>query len=80
MENNLTKGLLIKCQVKITFSELTDEQREYFFKAEEYLGKAGIQFDRGGFAGCHGGARDWEFDYSLSPNVTVWLYPEKQTN
>lgn len=79
MSDTIFDGDLMKCQVKITFSDLTDEQREYLFKAEECLNKAGIQFDTGGFVGC-GGARDWAFDYSLSPNVTVWLIPETKNN
>lgn len=80
MKNNVTDGKLIKCQVKITFSNLTDEQREHLFLAEEHLRKAGIHFDTGGFVGCHGGARDWEFDYSLSSNATVWLKPQRIDN
>ena len=70
---------LLKCHVRITFSGLTDEQREYLWAAEEALGKAGISFDRGGLVGCNG-SRDWEFDWSLSPNVSVYLKPDNKSN
>lgn len=76
MENNITDGKLIKCHVLIQFSDMSDEQREYLYKAEEYLLKAGVHFDTGGYLCCNG-ARDWEFDHSLSKNVTVWLKPFK---
>lgn len=76
MENNITNGKLIKCHVLIQFSNMSDEQRQYLYEAEKYLNKAGVHFDTGGFVGCNG-ARDWEFDYSLSSNVTVWLKPFK---
>lgn len=72
-------GRLIKCHVLIQFSNMTDEQREYLYKAEEYLRKAGVRFDTGGYVGCNG-ARDWEFDRSLSENVTVWLKPFDNDN
>ncbi len=79
MDENIFNGELRKCQVLIQFTGLTDEQREWLYKAEECLGKAGIHFDTGGYVGCNG-ARDWEFDWSLSKNATVWLKPEKTNN
>jgi hypothetical protein len=71
---------LVKCHVLIQFHDLTDEQRQHLFNAEDSLRKAGITFDTGGYVGCNGGARDWEFDRGLSNNVTVWLKPNSPSN
>ena len=43
------------------------------YEAEKLLHEAGIKFDSG--QGCEG--RDWEFDYSLSPNVQVTFVCKK---
>jgi len=50
-------------EVTIEFRNLFSEQLEHLLKAEDELGKAGLQFDRG-----HSPLwkeRDWEFDWSL---------------
>jgi len=49
------------CEVVIKFLDLSKDQLEHLFKAEDELEKAGVLFDTGAGGGC----RDWEFDWSL---------------
>lgn len=79
MKNEIIEDKRVKCNVTITFKGLTNEQREHLYEAEKHLGLAGVSFDRGGYV-CEGGERDWEFDYSLSDNVSVYLRPSKSHN
>ena len=50
-------------EVRIQLKDLTNEQKEHLFKAEEELSKAGVSFDTGYSFGDK--TRDWEFDWSL---------------
>ena len=59
---------LKECEVLIRF-DLSKIPLEDVFAIEDILSRNGIGFDRG--AGC--GARDWEFDYSLSGPVKVYF-------
>ena len=50
--------------VRIQFHGLNKKQKDNLFKAETYLAKAGLSFDRGFNFGNN--CRDWEFDWSLT--------------
>ena len=59
-----------QCEVNIHFS-VPQDKREHIFKAEKELLKAGIHFDTGASMCSKDLERDWEFDWSLSDNVSV---------
>jgi hypothetical protein len=67
--------MAINPEVSIQFdiSKLGQEGLEKLFQIEKLFAELGIIFDTGG--GC--GGRDWEWDYSLSGPVKVYLVDDE---
>lgn len=56
--------------IQFGFQDLTKEQRDKLWKIESLFHELGIYFDTGG---AIGGARDWEWDWSLRGPVKVFF-------
>ena len=64
-----------KPNVKISFPNISKEQREHIFNAEKELRLAGVTFDTG--MDLQSSTRDWEFDYSLKGAI-IKIREEKE--
>lgn len=64
-----------ECQVSIQFDieKLGGEGLDKLFKIEKLFRELGINFDTGGGMG----ARDWEWDFSLTGPVKVYLVDDE---
>ena len=67
-------------RAKLIFENLTEEQMEYLYKAEDALAKAGVIFDTG--CNLHKDGRIdrvWELDWSLKGAKMTFEEPKDET-